>query len=120
MGKMARSMPMPSSKEQRHGREREQSGEHDRQHNHKHACWPRWSLSHQADDYELRQFVKELENSFGCNRRTSSSLSTWSHLLIKARSCRRRERHHASLQARESLHEELRLHVRLDDAPAQA
>lgn len=119
MENMARSKPMPSSKGQRHEREPEQSGEHDRQHN-KHNYWPGWSISHQADDYELRQFVKELENSFGCNRRTSSSLSTWSHLLIKARSCRRRERHHASLQARESLHEELRLHVRLDDAPAQA
>ncbi|RYO27756.1 hypothetical protein AA0113_g12246 [Alternaria arborescens] len=73
---MARSMPMPSSKEQRHGREREQSGEHDRQHNHKHACWPRWSLSHQADDYELRQFVKELENSFGCNRPAGDARGT--------------------------------------------
>ncbi|KAI0616956.1 major facilitator superfamily transporter [Pyrenophora tritici-repentis] len=52
---MALSGSIPSSKEQRH----------DHQHNHKHNCWPERS---QADDYELRQFVKELESSFGCDR----------------------------------------------------
>lgn len=114
------SRPVPSFKVQRHGRERDR--QHNHQHNHKHDykhdCWAGWPLDHQADDYELRLFVKELENSF--DRRTSSPLPTWSHLLTKARSCRRREKHHVSLQARESLHEELRLHLRLDDSTAQA
>ncbi|CAN9337133.1 unnamed protein product, partial [Alternaria alternata] len=57
---------VPSSKVQRHGRERDR--QHNHQHNHKHDykhdCWPGWPLDHQADDYELRLFVKELENSF--------------------------------------------------------
>jgi hypothetical protein len=80
---------MPSSRDQRPKNEREQ-----------------------PYNYELKGFVKDLEDSFGCNRGTPSSLLIRYSLLMKVRKYRHTEH-------QPCLHQELCLYIGLDGTAVQ-